>query len=80
MTEPPDPAAADRADVALLQRIWGIDEPDARELLHASGMNIELAVDAWLEAGEQVVKARGSHGFSQAERKAIALRWAREHR
>jgi len=64
MIDQPDPAAAERADIATLPKIWGMDEPDARELLPAAGMNVEFAVDAWLEAGEQCVKTQGLNGFS----------------
>jgi hypothetical protein len=66
--------------VALLQRIRGMDEEDARDLLRAAGMNVELAVDAWLEADEQLVKNRvAGNAVSRGERLAIARPLASGH-
>jgi hypothetical protein len=58
-----------------------MDEQDARELLLAAGMNVELAPDAWLEAGEQLVKNRpAGNAIPRADRLAIATKYARERR
>lgn len=81
MPESPDPAAAERADVALLQQIWGMDEPDARELLRAAGMDVELAVDAWRVAGEKLTKTPSpSDELPGVGRLAIAVRYAGDRR
>jgi hypothetical protein len=44
-------------------------------------MNVELAIDAWLEAGEQLVENRApGNAIPPAERLAIAMRYARARR
>jgi hypothetical protein len=42
--------------VALVVRIFGMDEELARVLLRSAGGSVDLAIDAWLEAGEQMAR------------------------
>lgn len=69
----------ERADVALLQQTWGMDEDVARELLRGAGMNVEWAVEAWVEAGEEIAQGRvAGAAIPAAERLAVAVKHAQE--
>jgi hypothetical protein len=70
-------AELERSAIKLLVRIWGMDERDAGELLRASGMDVELACDAWLEAGERLAQDRAvGEPIPKADRLALALNYA----
>lgn len=76
-----DIALLERAGMHLLQQIWGLDDCEARQVLHAAGMRIDIAVDAWLDSGEQLVKNRHVGAAAPPNmRLAMALRTARQTR
>ena len=65
----------------FLFAFWRLEEGDARKLLSAAGMSFELACDAWMEAGERLIKGRAaSYAIPRAERLALATKYARERR
>jgi hypothetical protein len=69
----------ERADVALLHQTWGMDEDVARELLRGASMNVELAVEAWIEAGEEIAQGRvAGAAIPAAERLAVAVKHAQD--
>jgi hypothetical protein len=71
----------EREGSAILVRIWGMDERDARELLRAAGMDVELACDAWLDAAEHLAKARvAGSAIPRTDRLALAMEYARQRR
>jgi hypothetical protein len=78
---PDESARLERQGVDMLVRVFGMVESDARELLRSAGGNVDSAIDAWLEAGEQLVQ-RGQPGdpISRTERLGLAQRWARLRR
>lgn len=66
---PDDSTSRERADIALLQQVWGMDERDARELLRAAGMDVELLADAWLE--DAVLRLLANEIGSAVHRRAM---------
>lgn len=74
MTDRRDAAALKRDHIALLVRTWGTDEREARELLRVARGDVDLASDAWLDAGEQLYQGRvAGEAIPRDARLAIAL-------
>jgi len=88
---PGEIAFVERAGTHLLQQIWGLDDYEARDVLQAADMRIDVAINAWLDSGEYVVRNRRvgdapppdtrlamTLRISRQVRLAVALRFAHE--
>jgi hypothetical protein len=60
----------ERDGVAFLVRALGLDTRKARELLRAADVNVDSAIDTWLEAGEQLttITAAGDRAENRARK------------
>lgn len=66
----------EREGVGFLFRAWGLEAENARRLLRTAGFDLQVASDAWIDAGAELAV----HEVPRETRLAIALRFAQERR